>query len=71
MATVTPASRSRRADGYGDLVENSAPGSSVATVDEFAKSSTSSSFTNVQWSTLAQSISTAKATPPVSPSWFP
>src|SRR5262249_37245855 len=29
-ATVAPASSSRRASGYGDLVENSAPGSSVA-----------------------------------------
>ena len=31
-ATVTPASSMRRASGYGDRVENSAPGSSVATV---------------------------------------
>ena len=31
-ATVTPASSSRRASGYGDRVENSAPGSRVATV---------------------------------------
>ena len=31
-ATVTPASSSRRASGYGERVENSTPGSSVATV---------------------------------------
>ena len=31
-ATVTPASSRRRASGYGDRVENSTPGSRVATV---------------------------------------
>ena len=31
-ATVTPASSSRRASGYGERVENSTPGSRVATV---------------------------------------
>ena len=31
-ATLTPASSSRRASGYGERVENSTPGSSVATV---------------------------------------
>src|SRR6476619_1296626 len=42
-ATATPASTSRRASGYGARVENSAPGSSVATVDEPASASTSAS----------------------------
>src|SRR4051795_9428549 len=31
-ATVAPADRSRRASGYGERVENSTPGSSVAIV---------------------------------------
>ncbi len=43
-ATVTPASSSRRASGYGDRVENSAPGSSVATVGPSARASTSASL---------------------------
>ena len=33
-ATVTPAASSRRASGYGCRVENSTPGSNVATVPE-------------------------------------
>ncbi len=40
-ATVTPASISLLASGYGERVENSAPGSSVATVPEEASASTS------------------------------
>src|SRR5215470_6003737 len=40
-AMVAPASSSARASGYRDRVENSAPGSSVATVDEPASASTS------------------------------
>src|ERR1700751_3574582 len=49
-ATVTPADSSRRASGYGCLVPNSAPGSSVATVPDDASASMSASDTNVQWS---------------------
>src|SRR5699024_5337582 len=63
IATVIPASMSRRASGYGDRVENSTPGSSVATVDPSASASTSASVRYVQWSTLAAPISTASCTP--------
>ena len=42
-ATVTPASSSRRASGYGERVENSTPGSRVATVPESRSASTSAS----------------------------
>jgi len=42
-ATVTPASSSRFASGHCARVENSAPGSSVATVWEPASASTSAS----------------------------
>src|SRR5215470_15024554 len=42
-ATVAPASSSRRASGYGFLVENSTPGSSVATVPPPASAATSAS----------------------------
>ena len=42
-ATVTPASISRRASGYGWRVENSTPGSRVATVSDAASAATSSS----------------------------
>src|SRR5580658_4181543 len=48
MATVTPASSSVRASGYGCLVENSTPGSSVATVGEEASASMSEPDKNVQ-----------------------
>ena len=37
-ATTTPASSRRAASGYGERVENSAPGSRVATVDDPASS---------------------------------
>ena len=62
-ATVTPASRSRRASGHSARVENSAPGSSVATVPPLARASTSASVRWVQWSALAASSSTASWTP--------
>ncbi len=42
-ATCTPASSSRRASGYGDRVENSTPGSSVAVVPLATSASTSAS----------------------------
>src|SRR3954452_22226099 len=48
-ATVTPASSNRRASGYGDRVENSAPGSRVATVSDPASAATSASVRWVQW----------------------
>ena len=51
IATVTPASHRRRAGAYADRVENSAPGTSVATVPEPASASISSSHRWVQWST--------------------
>src|SRR5215207_7157540 len=51
-ATIAPASSRARAFGYGDLVENSAPGSSVATVPEPASASTSVPDRCVQWSAL-------------------
>jgi hypothetical protein len=54
-ATTTPASRNWRPDGYGERVENSAPGSSVASVRDAARAATSPSLTYVQWSTLAAS----------------
>ena len=47
-ATVAPASSSRRASGYGCRVENSTPGSRVATVPEEASASTSASSRWVQ-----------------------
>ncbi len=43
IATVTPASSSLLASGYGCLVENSTPGSKVATVRPDASASTSAS----------------------------
>lgn len=43
-ATVTPASSRRRASGYGCRVENSTPGSSVATVSLPASAATSASL---------------------------
>lgn len=58
-ATVAPASRRRRASGHWARVENSAPGSSVATVALFARASTSASVRCVQWSADAASSSTA------------
>src|SRR5204863_7738697 len=67
-ATVTPASSSARASGYGDRVENSAPGSSVATVRESASALMSAGDRWVQWSALAASSSTANWTPPPGPS---
>ena len=49
IATVTPAASSRRASGYGCRVENSTPGSNVATVPpDDASASTSASVRNVQ-----------------------
>src|SRR5215471_12261249 len=48
IATVTPASINRRASGYGCLVENSTPGSSVATVPDEDSASTSASDRYVQ-----------------------
>ena len=42
-ATSTPASSRRRASGYGERVENSTPGSRVATVPDPARASTSAS----------------------------
>src|SRR5262245_25483827 len=69
-ATVAPASSSRRASGYGERVENSAPGSSVATVDDPARASTSAGDRWVQWSALAAPSSTASATPGPGPSWL-
>ncbi len=69
-ATVTPASSSRRASGQGARVENSAPGSSVATVAPLASASTSASVRCVQWSALAASSSTASRTPGPWESWL-
>ena len=43
-ATVTPASMRRRASGYGWRVENSTPGSRVATVSDAASAATSASL---------------------------
>ncbi len=62
-ATVTPASSRRRASGHWARVENSAPGSSVATVFPLASAATSASVRCVQWSALAASSSTASWTP--------
>src|SRR6185437_8741477 len=62
-ATTTPASSSLRASGYGCLVPNSAPGSSVATVPEDSSAATSAPDTNVQWSADAAPASTATVTP--------
>ncbi|CAM5728388.1 hypothetical protein SHIRM173S_03593 [Streptomyces hirsutus] len=59
-ATVTPASSSLRASGQAARVENSAPGSRVATVRLSARASTSASVRWVQWSALAASSSTAE-----------
>src|SRR5690606_2260064 len=67
-ATVTPASMSLRASGYGERVENSAPGSRVATTPEEASASTSASDRWVQWSAEAAPSSQAIATPGPSPS---
>ena len=69
-ATVAPASSSRRASGQAARVENSAPGSSVATVALFASASTSASVRWVQWSALAASSSTASCTPGPYESWL-
>ncbi len=70
-ATVTPASSSRLASGHGARVENSAPGSRVATVvpAAAASASTSASVVNVQWSTDAAPSSTPSWMPPLGPSW--
>jgi hypothetical protein len=57
-ATHAPASRSRRASGYAERVENSAPGNSVATVSEPESASTSASCRWLQWSTDAAPSST-------------
>ncbi len=62
-ATVAPASIRRRASGHWARVENSAPGSRVATVRLLARASTSASVRWVQWSALAASSSTASRTP--------
>src|SRR5215469_591293 len=70
MATTTPASSKRRASGYGCLVPNSAPGSSVATVSDDASAATSVSLRNVQWSAEAAPASTATVTPGPGPSWL-
>ena len=70
-ATVTPASIRRRASGYGWRVENSTPGSSVATVSEPASAAMSSSSRYVQWSTDAAPSATAICTPSPRPSWLP
>ena len=43
MATVTPESSSLRASGYGERVENSTPGNSVATVPDDDSASMSAS----------------------------
>lgn len=69
-ATVTPASMSRRASGHSARVENSAPGSRVATVSPLARASTSASVRWVQWSALAASSSTASWTPGPYESWL-
>ncbi|CAM5641726.1 hypothetical protein SALBM135S_06417 [Streptomyces alboniger] len=69
-ATVAPASRRRRASGHSARVENSAPGSRVATVPLFASASTSASVRCVQWSALAASSSAASWTPGPYESWF-
>jgi len=58
-ATVAPASISLRASGYGCRVENSTPGSSVATVSEAASAATSASSRWVQWSADAAPACTA------------
>src|SRR3954449_12319223 len=49
-ATVAPASSNARAGGYGDRVENSAPGRSVATVPDDARAAMSTVDRWVQWS---------------------
>src|SRR2546423_14947295 len=68
-ATAAPASSSARASGYGCRVENSAPGSNVATVDEPANASMSTVDRWVQWSAEAAPSSTASWTPGPGPSW--
>ena len=72
-ATSTPASTSPRPSGYGERVENSTPGSSVATVVPAAptRASTSAPVRKVQWSTLAAPSSTARRTPGPADSWLP
>ena len=62
-ATVAPASSNRRASGYGERVENSAAGSSVATVALEASRSMSASVRCVQWSAEAAPAATATLTP--------
>ena len=69
-ATVTPAPSSRRASGHGERVENSTPGSSVATTPVRASASTSSSDRYVQWSADAVPSSHASCTPGPWPSWL-
>lgn len=69
-ATVAPASRRRRASGQVARVENSAPGSSVATVLPWPSASTSASVRWVQWSADAASSSTASWTPGPYVSWL-
>ena len=60
-ATVTPASSSRRASGYGERVENSAPGQQGRHgAPTPASASTSASVRWVQWSALAAPSSTAE-----------
>src|SRR5690606_14631918 len=71
MATVAPASNSRRAGASGCRVDKSHAGSTVATVSLAARASTSSSLRYAQWSTLAAPNRTASCTPGPSPSWFP
>ena len=72
-AIDTPAASSRAASGKGERVQNSTPGSRVATVVEAAadRASTSASDRYVQWSTLAAPSSTASWTPGPGPSWLP
>ena len=67
---MTPASRRRRASGYGDLVENSIAGSRPATTPLEASASTSASVRYVQWSAEAAPTSAASWTPGPSPSWL-
>ena len=67
---LAPAARSARASGYRDRVENSAPGSRVATVDDPASASMSTVDIWVQWSAEAAPSSTASCTPGPGPSWF-
>src|SRR2546429_9441204 len=69
-ATVAPASSRARASGYGERVENSAPGNRVATVSESASALTSASDRYVQWSALAAFSSTASWIPCPAVSWL-